>query len=142
MATETLPLASLLEHWETKLDRSLKLREDFLKANRPTDEIDIKINLIKAFIEDLKPVQESLVEREQALQQIQAVHQEKMRHLRGIQKYVWEQYRRKILEMEHVGKNLDFVLAIPTFHPQSGEPLSVEKALALTPLQETHGEPI
>ena len=76
------------------------------------------------------------LEREARLREI---HQEKTKRLGSLRRYVWEQYRRKIPEMKDVGSDLDFILAMPVLHPETGEALTLDEALelAFTLTQET-----
>lgn len=98
-------------------------------------------NLLQDAAVTLRAQAAALAEREAECVRLRAIHQEKTKRLGSLRRYVWEQYRRKISEMKDVGRDLDFILAMPLYHPETGAVVTVDESLeiarqALTPTQE------
>ena len=60
---------------------------------------------------------------------LRAIHQEKAKRLNSLRRYVWEQYRRRVSEMRDVGRDLDFIAAMPLYHPETGAVVTVDESL-------------
>lgn len=85
---------------------------------------------IDAQQQELERLRAALAEAEARERNLTAIYQEKMRRLGRLRKFVWEQFRRKIPEMQDVGKDMDFLLSIPLRDTNTGDVLSLEQALA------------